>query len=334
MPTGNAAKIYLLYGNNGLGLAQKTEEITASGSEVQFTLTGLEPSSVYSYQIVRTNSVGQTATSPLVSFATADFTVSVRFVNNKSVAVPGVNASIKSTQLKGTSDKAGRIQFKGVKPGDYTIAYEYNGKKHDLPIVADAGSVSKEAANATSEANLEYFVNVDKLSVVSSVADPEPDSNRNLIFGIALAAVIALAVIIVIVNRRKHQADNPYEEVVEENYHFNTGSDDTAKPDGDENGSDEPPAAPPPVFPALDGSDNNQAPSAPPPPPPPAAPPIMPDEPASRAMYQPPVVTEHMGLSLKQMVLNSLAEEERINRAHGNQPQDTTRPDDNPHHRG
>jgi len=337
VPAGNASKIHILYGSDPVLLSEKTDDKDTNNADTQFDLTSLNPAADYSYQIVRTNSAGQTVTSGVATFTTAGFSIVLHFVNDKGTAISGVSCSIKSTDYKAKSDKDGLATFKGVKPGDYTIDYTYNGASHTLPIVADATGISSDDAIKTTEASLQYYVNVDKVSVVNVTNKPVSKSGKIILGIILLAAIIAVALIFVI--RRRRYA-SPYADTVDENYQFNTSS----EPSGDVGVEqpvpefaplplptpDAPSTAVPPVFPSLDESNPN--------PPAPVAP-VPDDRPRGpNGMILPGDSPEHMGLSLKEMVLRSMAEADRQKRAANAaaQPKPDEEPpqQEPPHHAG
>jgi hypothetical protein len=296
----------------------KSDEKDTNNADTQIVLKGLKPATTYVYQIIRTNSAGQTATSPAAQFTTSGFTVVLHFVNDSSANIVNVAASIKSTDYKELSDKEGTVRFKDVKPGEYTVTYVYNNVSRDFEIAANENTLPAEAAEQTTQANLEYYINVDKASVTSK-SDKNADSNPFLTWAV-VAGVIALAIILLIIVRRRKRNANPYEELVENEYQFKTNAN---------NDKHSMPPAEPPIFPALD---EPTAASLPPPPPAPkpVAPPALPPPPPAPSrrkhddtdVKMPEVdVAAHTGQSLKQMVMQSLAEDAARRRAAENQGQ-------------
>ncbi len=297
VPAGGGATIHLIYGTDPAHLDKATEDTAISGDNAAFRLTGLQPGTTYSYQIIRTNSAGQSVTSPIAQFTTSRFTVALHFVNNNSKPVGGVAAAIKDSDTSGTSDKDGLVNFKDIAPGDYSIDYKYRNQTHVLPISVDASSISDDDAAKTSVATLEYFINVEKASITTA---PKPTGGKLWIWIVIILITVGGIIAFLIIRHRR--AKSPYEDIVENTYQFNTSDSPTETPD---------PAVPlapaeaPPIFPALDPLESSTAPTEP--------------EPAqskkdilasARRGKHSTVVEEkppeHMGQSLKQMVMYSM----------------------------
>jgi hypothetical protein len=232
------------------------------------------------------------------------------------------------------------------------VAYDYKGGNHTLPISVDTSGVSAENAAKTTEAPLDFSINVDKVTVAAEKNTTSSSKQPYIIW--VIVGLAALAVVIVLIHRRRKS--NPFEQIVEDNYKFNTSSDPhfTEQESTDGPAADEPGQ---PVFPPLDGSDG--APEQPPPIMPAAEQPValagrhdaqshhalvdippeavidptagQPNEPKS--MYLPENSPEHMGLSLKQMVLRSMAEAERQQRAKRQAEDDLSDQHNGTHHR-
>ncbi|HEX8226368.1 MAG TPA: hypothetical protein VF572_00705 [Candidatus Saccharimonadales bacterium] len=288
VPAGNASKIRIAYGGNPVVLDKTTEDEQIQGSDLTITLTGLNPSSNYSYQIIRTNSSGQSATSPTTFFVTKGFSVVMHFVNDDSAGIAGVSGEIKSLDHKGSSDEDGLLRFNDVPSGDYEFSYVYEGQTHKQRIHPDAAGVSDEDASKADTAPVHYFINVDRLTIERKmVTDTPAASPSKLPWILGVASAILLAVIIFIIRRRRGKP---------EDYAY---YDD--------------------LSPAVPGTPAG----LPPAPVPPAPVPLPPasSEPADipklskQDMEAPQEPAQpHMGESLKEMVLRSMAEEARQKR--------------------
>lgn len=169
IPAGNAAKVHITYVPAD-GIAIDTGDQDVSGDNATVTLTDLEASTDYTYQIIRTNSAGTSATSASAPFTTSGYTVSLHFTDSKNKPVSGIKGTIDNTSnTTATSDKTGVMKFTDLSSGAYTVSYTYKSTKHEADF--DTESASGDQLNADgSPANitLSDTIDVDKFTDTSS----------------------------------------------------------------------------------------------------------------------------------------------------------------------
>jgi len=218
------------------------------------------------------------------------------------------------------------LRFAAVPSGDYKVDYQYKSERYTQAISADASGVSSDDAVKTEEANVNYFVNVDKLTSVDE--SKTAAGGRSPLFWILTGLGLALLVVAIIIIRRRSAAA-PQEYIEDYN--------------------DLPPAIPPEYIPPASGEGSavpetlvpsdaaiplNTPPLPVPLPPSPAGEPVVAtvsdaelaietgadnndiEEHKHNKLFKskdeaPQEIPEHMGESLKTMVLRSMQEEAR-----------------------
>jgi hypothetical protein len=163
IPVNNAAKVHLNYGTDAYVLDLSTKDQPVSGSDLTVTLTGLHPSTQYTYNIVRTGADGKAVTSPDASFSTLGFDYTLTFTShNKGVA--GLAATLKQIKKSGTSDSKGNILFHDVPPGTYTVAFTYHGQATSKTITIDPSIIDTDVADGPAVATAKATINLDAIS--------------------------------------------------------------------------------------------------------------------------------------------------------------------------
>lgn len=269
VPAGGATNVRLLYGTNPLAPGNATADIPVVDGVATIPISALEARTTYSYQIVRFDAAGRTATSPVGTFKTRGFTLTVRFTDNKKAGQKGIAASL-SVQpgTRKTTDDKGVVSFQDVPSGSHTIDFEYTGRTYQELVTTTAAKVKAETAAQAKVLTIEHAINVDALPKTSQKREAAPKQDSAALPAIlALAGAALLAAIAFAVRRRRHKR-----------YDYPVGG------------------APAPLAAYT----------------PPSAPATSKEEPIDINQY--PIITrpngaEHMGESLKDMVIRSMAEE-------------------------
>jgi hypothetical protein len=283
-----------MYGTNPIVLDRNTEDQPTNNTDSLIALTGLQPATSYSYQIIRTDDKGTSVTSPIASFTTSNFQVILHFVNDKSEGIEDIEGTIKELDnVKSTSDKDGSMRFSDVPAGSYEVSYTYDGRVYKEPITAGATAVSSDDAAKFEEASLNFFINVDKLATEKSTPAPARPQSRWLPWLLAGAALL-VGLIIFALARRRHRRKAAGGSYYDDEYREASTPAEVATP------AVTAPAEAPPVTPPVPVAPVTPVPEVKPKP-----------LPKNSTVYLPQDAPEHMGESLKEMVLRSMAEEAR-----------------------
>ncbi len=131
-----SARIRIDYGTAADTLTNKTSDVTANGS-TRVSITGLSDSTVYYYRVVRINADGQEAASPIATFRTLGYNVSISFVTTDLQKVPSLSGRIEELTTDFTTDEDGQILLENMESGDYTFTYTYQdeSKESKLSVV-------------------------------------------------------------------------------------------------------------------------------------------------------------------------------------------------------
>lgn len=165
VPAGNASKIHLSYGAKD-GLSLDTDDLAVSGATTTLTLTDLQASSDYIYQIVRTNSAGAVATSDPATFRTLGYNATLQFIDKHRKPVVGINGSINdSAGTKSKSDGSGKMSFTNLPAGNYTVTYTFNHHKYTQGFDTTSDTSAQTNPDGTpATIELTDVINVDNLT--------------------------------------------------------------------------------------------------------------------------------------------------------------------------
>lgn len=261
VPVNNAALVRIKYGKNPLSLDLATPEQPVNGAEAIVLITGLEPSSGYAYQIVRTDRNNRITTSPTGDFETLGYVVALHFVDKQNRGLQGITAKISEKNEQKKSDDDGNVSFTDVNDGSHTVTYTYRGKEYNRVVTASSSIVSPSEAAAAKVITLDFTINVEE-AVAGQAKAPEPNEDGSGLLVTLIVGGIAAALIVFFTFIRRRRKQNM-------DYYY-----------------DDAPAPPLPEYKPLTP---------------------VPSEP----VVSHPRGAEHMGESLKDMVLRSMAEEAR-----------------------
>lgn len=270
VPAGGAANIRLLYGTSPLAPDQATADQAIKDGFATITIPNLEPRATHSYQIVRFDAAGRTTTSPVGSFKTKGFIIDVHFVDGQNRSLQDISATISvKPNSKKQANDKGTITFDDISAGSHSVSFEYKGAKYEELVTASATTVKPDDGAQAKVVTLDHTINVDKLSPQRGPQQTTQESGSSVLPAVLILGLIALVVAVLFALRRR------------KNKRLAAAYDN----------------APPPPLPEYQA--------------PPVAVPA-PEEPIDINQY--PIVkrpngAEHMGESLKDMVLRSMAEE-------------------------
>jgi len=185
LPAGNATTLHLVYGKTAVSLNQASPDQATNNTDITVTVTGLSAKTVYYYQIVRSLN-GQIATSPVADFTTRGYDVSLVLLS-KDKPVSGVIGQLDNTKV--TSGKDGRLTFKNVADGSYSVRFTYKGHTYSQAISTDSAAVNDELAPTA----VEQSVDLDDLEPTAA-RSISPSANGSAM-PVTIMIVIGLALV-------------------------------------------------------------------------------------------------------------------------------------------
>lgn len=318
IPAGNAARTQVVYGTNPLLLETKSAEADlGGGAEAVISLAGLEPRQTYTYQIVRLAADGRSVSSTPATFTTAGIDVTVTFTSGKQ-PVKGVKSKLSSNTFTGVSDAKGLVTFINTVPGDYNLTYSYQSKNYTEKIRVPAPALATDSSPTQIDV-IKHKIDITKATVVSQST---PSGLKLLLIGAGVVAMVVLIFVMVARRRLSQASDEQYG--TSEDFPAATapvavpGAATVDAPDDDRGDQPYvPPAGDQPNYDAVDVPLTPavpvtlQPPAAPASPPPAAVPLVAPLPPAPSVIAPPEPAQQHMGQSLRDMVLEAMAEESK-----------------------
>ncbi len=213
VPAGGAAKVHINYGTSPLKLDQNTPDQDVTGDKGTVSLTGLDPTTQYTYTIIRSAANGQTTTSAPAAFSTLGFVITLHFVDSQNKGIQGISANLDGQKANKISGNSGNSEFTNISAGDHTVSYTYNDKKFSKKITAGASAVNPTEAASAKVVTLDHTINVQK---AVGVTEQTPQKSSNLLNALIPIIVILLAFGLVLFGilrrRRKQQAQSYYED--------------------------------------------------------------------------------------------------------------------------
>lgn len=270
VPNGNAAKVHLTYGIDLVNNPTTSQDQNTTGDNTTITLDGLQPHMTYTYQIVRSDASGHTTTSAAATFMTHGVDATLHFTNNAKIDIAGIKATLKPLNMTATSDKQGNLTFTDLPAGDYTIAFNYAGENYASKFSTPAAAQTDPLATAS----ITKSFNLDQLRTVATTKAAPKTNPLVFILPIVLLAGTAVAVVIIMKKRRAVPALSPV-----------------------------PVSSPQPAMPAYT--------PAPTPAPPIITPTVVAPVHHTNQHHDPAAqpIPEHAGVSLKEMVIESMSEQ-------------------------
>lgn len=201
VPNGNAAKVHLTYGIDLVNNPTTSQDQNTTGDNTTITLDGLQPHMTYTYQIVRSDASGHTTTSAAATFMTHGVDATLHFTNNAKIDIAGIKATLKPLNMTATSDKQGNLTFPDLSAGDYTVNFSYAGENYTSKFSAPAAAAPR--TDAMAPAVVTKNLNLDQLRTVAATK-AAPKTNP-LVFILPLMMLLAgaAAVSVIIIKKRR-----------------------------------------------------------------------------------------------------------------------------------
>lgn len=190
IPAGNAANIRIQYGTNPVTLDRYSSDVSVSGSSATITITALDPATTYSYKIIRSNTLGQNASSPTTTFTTWGFNAVIHLVDNNSRGISGVPVEISKLKLTAKSNKDGIATFGPLPGGNYDLSIRYKKRVYNQSLIVNTAGISTQDAAQPDPANANFFINLEKLSASPGASVPVKSSPLPWIIGIVLLLAV------------------------------------------------------------------------------------------------------------------------------------------------
>lgn len=204
VPAGNASVVRILFSTSGMPQTTSDPKGVA-GTTAAVTLTDLKPDAAYDYQIIRSDSGGNTTTSPAAHFKTHGYTISLTFKDGGGKPVSGIDATLNDTAgSHSTSGKDGKVAFIGLSAGGYTVKYTYRGGtySHGFDTSADkSAQINTKGVPAT--ITLSDAINVDQL--VADGSQPASSGGHAGLVAMILGLALLASAVWFVLRRRKRQ---------------------------------------------------------------------------------------------------------------------------------
>jgi hypothetical protein len=164
VPADRAKSIQVLYGTDPASLNSPSPTQTSNGIDaLTVQLDDLQPRTTYSYTVVRTNTINQTATSPVATFTTTGYDAVLHFTYQGKVAF-GITGMLRSPHVKRISNKQGDMTFHELDDRNYVLDFTYQNRQYSRSF-STAGIDDTSNSNAPT---LAFHDNVEISSLTSS----------------------------------------------------------------------------------------------------------------------------------------------------------------------
>lgn len=189
VPAGNASTVYVRYGTDANNLNRSSDIQTISGATATIKLDKLNGKTTYTYQIVRAQD-NQTATSANATFTTKGYAIALKFTDASGKPVEGISAQLGSAKPVKSNDN-GTVTFKNLGTGSYSPIFTYNGQSYSENFSTSTDGTESDDGTVV----LGKTIDLSKLHKSSSnaVTNTQPESGSSkvalLIFVLLLAAV-------------------------------------------------------------------------------------------------------------------------------------------------
>jgi hypothetical protein len=203
IPADGASSIYIKYGTDPNNLSV-TSDSTVVGSDASVTilLKNLAARTTYNYQISRIFG-SQTNTSVSANFITKGYSISLVFTDSKGKPIQGIVAGLNNQ--KATSDKNGTITFSELAEGSYSPTFSYKGQIYSQ----DFSTSTAATENGTDGILLSQTVDVSKLSASKTGNSTVKNKSSSIVIGIVISIIILILIGLAIWwwVRRRHSND-------------------------------------------------------------------------------------------------------------------------------
>ncbi|MGH7241690.1 MAG: fibronectin type III domain-containing protein [Candidatus Saccharimonadales bacterium] len=200
-----ATSVYISYGATADTLTNSTDTITFTSDPMDIGLSNLQAKTTYYYQVIRTDSAGTATTSSVDSFTTGGYGITLHFVDASGKALANIAGLINDDSSTITkSDKNGDLKFYDLDSGSYTVKYAYNKLTYTKDF--DTSDATDDGTNSGQVAVLSDTINVSKLK--NGSAQPLPTKKHSSVGTILLLLFFIFLVggiIVWLVLRRRAQ---------------------------------------------------------------------------------------------------------------------------------
>ncbi len=208
VPTGNAGTLYVRYGTKAENLDRSSAIQTVSGPTATVNLEKLTGKTTYTYQIVRTLG-DKTTNSPNATFTTKSYTITMAFTNASGKPVSGISAQLGSAKAI-KSDKDGKVTFSDLSSGSYSVVFSYNGQSYAEEFTTS--SAAGETGNGG--AVLAKTIDLSKIQKTGT-ATAAPAEQSKSSSGLAIVMVVLLLAVVgvalwVVLRRKRRLLAEPY----------------------------------------------------------------------------------------------------------------------------
>lgn len=207
IPADGASSVYITYGMSPDNLDSSTDSADTTTGNATVNISNLIPKTDYFYQIIRSDTAGNTSTSSPVGFKTSGYTVTVHYIDKNGKAVSGIAGAIDDAdKSSGKSDKNGNLTFSNLDSGQYTVTYHYGKLNYKQSFDTDSAGDGSDDPGKT--ITLKNTVNVSKLSASSGSTAGYTGKKSSGPWGIILFIlfVIILVVGFILWRRRRRNA--------------------------------------------------------------------------------------------------------------------------------
>lgn len=209
MSADGASSVYISYGATADTLTTSTDDTPFTSDPMDITLSNLQAKTTYYYQVIRTNSAGIVTSSSTDSFTTGGYGITLHFVDAKGKALADIAGLINDDSSTITkSDKNGDLKFYDLDTGSYTVKYSYNKLTYTKDF--DTSDATDDGTNPGQIAVLSDTINVSTLKNGST--QPLPTKKHSSIGTVLLLLFLIFLVggIIVWLVLRRRAQDNLY----------------------------------------------------------------------------------------------------------------------------
>lgn len=204
VPTGNANIISINYGTTEGSLSSSSAEAIPDGDNAMLSLTGLQPKTLYYYQINRLNTdKTTTSVSPTKTFNTVGYDLIIT-PRDQSMPLTQLEMNISPLNTKITSDESGQAVIKDVLGGAYSLSFTYNNNVYKKDFVVNADSSELVDKTTTGVAVFKLPISLAELTTSTTRRSSEPKNKFNplILLLIPLGVLLLGAVLWWIIRRR------------------------------------------------------------------------------------------------------------------------------------
>lgn len=189
VPSGNAQTVYIRYGSDADNLNRSSDIQTLTGATATIKLDKLSGKTTYTYQIVRMLGT-QTATSSKVKFTTKGYVLNLHFTDASGKPVSGISTQLGSAKAV-ESNSDGTVTFPDLGSGSYSPIFTYNGQSYSENVSTSSDANELEDGTLV----LDKTVDLSKLHKSAQVVTNTEKPSSGLGTGGILVLILLLALV-------------------------------------------------------------------------------------------------------------------------------------------